>query len=141
MTIEELLQQRVVERTHVDRAAALRMLQQARQYLDNAAATNISVNLAYHGAYLAAFEAIRAHMAAAGVRESSGPGGHFKLGQYALDQLDVEDKRRVAAFDEVRQLRNQIQYQAMSADRGDLDEAIEVATVIVEAVARDLDAM
>ena len=94
---------------------------------------------AFTALYDAIRKAISAHLRARGYRVGRGPGAHQKTGEYAqaaLDHLDIS--AHLDEFDALRDLRNQSEYEALSVEIGEVREALEHASVIVEAIAGDL---
>jgi HEPN domain len=95
--------------------------------------------LAFTALYDAIRKAVAAHMRSRGYRVTRGPGAHAKTGEYALAALDHLDiGSHLDEFDTLRDLRNQSEYEALSVDLEDVREALEQATAIVHAIARDL---
>lgn len=96
-------------------------------------------SLAFTALYDAMRKAITAHMRSRGYRVTRGPGAHMKAGEYALAALDLLDiGSHLDEFDAVRDLRNQSEYEAHQVDLEEVREALEHASAIVEAIARDL---
>lgn len=95
--------------------------------------------LAFTALYDAMRKAIVAHMRSRGYRVTRGPGAHAKTGEYALAALDHLDiGAHLDEFDALRDLRNQSEYEALQVDVEEVREALEHASVIVEAIADDL---
>jgi hypothetical protein len=121
------------ETAQVELDVARRHIASAEKIMDDDA------TLAFTALYDAIRKAIAAHMRSRGYRVASGPGAHTKTGEYALaalDHLDIE--AHLDEFDTLRDLRNQSEYEALSVDVDNVRQAIEHATAIVDAVARDL---
>lgn len=95
--------------------------------------------LAFTALYDAMRKAITAHMRSRGYRVTRGPGAHAKTGEYslaALDHLDIGP--HLDEFDALRDLRNQSEYEALHVDVEEVREALEHASVIVEAIAGNI---
>lgn len=76
-----------------------------------------------------------------GYRVGRGKGHHARTGRYAMAALDdVAVEEHLDAFDELRQLRHQSEYDALVLDAGDVADALARADAIIAAVARDLGA-
>lgn len=76
-----------------------------------------------------------------GYRVGKGKGRHARTGQYAMAALDdVAVEEHLDAFDELRQLRNQSEYDALLVDANDVADALARADAIIAAVAKDLGA-
>ncbi len=121
------------ETAQVELDVARRHIASAEKIMDD------DPTLAFTALYDAIRKAIAAHMRSRGYRVTRGPGAHAKTGEYALaalDHLDIE--AHLDEFDTLRDLRNQSEYEALSVGVEDVREAVEHATAIVDAVARDL---
>jgi len=138
--VEELVPAGVIRRTENDDATARAELATARSHLESAAAVAGSdPNAAFQLAYDATRKSIVAHMRAKGFRVGSGTGGHVKTGRYAAAALDDPAlARHIVAFDDMRTVRNQSEYDALLLDERDALDALEHAHAIVAAVERDL---
>jgi YD repeat-containing protein len=138
--LEKLLQDRVVRRVDPDGPTARVELSTARAHLETAATVaSTDPNGAFQLAYDAARKAIAAHMRANGYRVGSGASAHVKTGQYAGAALDAEALApHLDAFDDLRALRNQSEYDALLLDEADARDALDHARAIVDAVERDL---
>jgi hypothetical protein len=136
-----LLDDNVIERVEPDREGASQELATARLHLQSAAslAENDPV-AAFAIGYEAMRKAIAAHMRCDGFRVKPGRGHHHRTGRYALAALEGQDAQaHVEAFDELRLLRNQSQYEGLAVERDDIDELLHHARGLVTAVATDLD--
>lgn len=121
------------ETAQVELDVARRHIASAEKIMDD------DPTLAFTALYDAIRKAIAAHMRSRGYRVARGPGAHAKTGEYALaalDHLDIE--AHLDEFDTLRDLRNQSEYEALSMGVDDVREAVEHATAVVDAVARDL---
>jgi hypothetical protein len=95
--------------------------------------------LAFAALYDAMRKAITAHMRASGYRVTRGPGAHAKTGEYAVAALDhLSIGSHLDEFDALRDLRNQSEYEALHVDVAEVREALEHASVIVQAIAGDI---
>lgn len=138
--VQQLVGAGVIRRTRPDEASARIELRTARTHLESADTLSESdPNAAFQLAYDGARKAIAAHMRANGYRVGSGQGAHAKTGQYASAALHDETlEPHLDAFDDLRALRNQSEYDALVLDDGDVRDALDHARAIVEAVERDL---
>ena len=87
-------------------------------------------------------EAVQLHvedMRARGYRLPRGAGHHVRTGSYARAALDgAPIDEHLDAFDELRQLRNQGEYDALLLDAGDVAEVLAHADAIIHAIERSL---
>ncbi len=120
-----------------DPVTALEEIATARRHIAAAAAiAELDPTLAFTGLYDAMRKAIQAHMRANGYRVSKGAGAHRKTGEYALAALDALNiGPHLDEFDALRQLRNQSEYEALFVQSNDVQQALEHAQAIVDAVA------
>lgn len=140
--LDQLVAAGVIERVAADPETARVELEQARLHVESAAEIADRDPV---GAFAIGYDAIRkalsAHMRDRGYRVGRGKGHHARTGSYALAALDdprVEE--HLEAFDELRQLRNQSEYDALLLDATDVADALVRADTIIAAVAKDLDA-
>ncbi len=135
--VQRLLTERKITRVEPDPVTALEEIATARRHIAAAAAiAELDPTLAFTGLYDAMRKAIQAHMRANGYRVSKGAGGHRKTGEYALAALDALDiGPHLDEFDALRQLRNQSEYEALFVQSNDVQQALEHAQAIVDAVA------
>lgn len=138
--VSALLASGAIERVEPDPVAARRELAVARQHVESAASiADSDATAAFAIGYDAIRKAISAHMRARGYRVAKGAGHHRRVGGYANAALDDEAAREhLAAFDELRQLRNQSQYDGIAVERAEVDELLVHARAIVAAVGQDL---
>ena len=138
--IAALLAQRVVERVKVDVEAARRNLVAANAHLRAAeAVASDDPTGAFVLAYDAMRKAISAHMRANGLRVTSRPGAHERTGRYARAALDAcEIDGHLAAFDDLRRVRNKTEYDALIVTEATAADAVVHSRAIVDAVERDL---
>lgn len=138
--VERLVAEGVVRRCEPDPGTARAELTAARVHLESAATLAESdPNGAFQLAYDGTRKAIGAHMRACGLRVGSGAGAHVKTGRYAQAALDDPALApHVAAFDDLRAVRNQSEYDALLLDEADALEALAHAHAIVDALGRDL---
>lgn len=139
--VQRLLRDGVIRHVAADEQTARTELATARTHLESAETLSGSdPNAAFQLAYDGARKAIAAHMRASGYRIGSGQGAHAKTGQYASVALDDEGlEPHLDAFDDLRSLRNQSQYDAVVLAEGDVEDALDHARAIVEAVENDLE--
>jgi hypothetical protein len=129
LTAEEvaaLLAEGVVEQVKTDIAAARRNLLAAHAHLRTAETAAFDDST---GAFVLAYDAMRkaivAHMSANGFRVTGRPGAHERTGRYARAALaghDVEE--HVAAFDDLRRLRNKTEYNAVVVTEAAVVDAV-----------------
>ena len=138
--LERLVGERAIRRCEPDPANARLELATARKHLETAiGAAESDPNGAFQLIYDGTRKALNAHMRAYGYRVGSGPGAHVKTGRYAAAVLDDPALApHVAAFDDLRSLRNQSEYDALQLDEADVHDALSHANAIVAAVERDL---
>ena len=138
--VEELVAAGVIRLTEIDEATARVELATVRSHLESAAAVARSdPNAAFQLAYDATRKSIVAHMRAKGFRAGSGAGRHVKTGRYAAAALDDPAlARHIVAFDDMRTVRNQSEYDALLLDERDAHDALEHAHAIIAAVEADL---
>ncbi len=136
-----LLAEKAIERVETDRETARQELDGAKRHLESAASiADADPTAAFAVSYDAMRKAISAHMRASGYRVKKGPGHHQRTGRYALaalDDLHVED--HIEAFDSLRQLRNQSEYDALMVEPDEVEEILEHARALVGAVSAALD--
>lgn len=138
--VAALLAQGVVERVKVDVKAARRNLLAANAHLHAAeTVTAVDPTGAFALAYDATRKAISAHMSTNGLRVTSRPGAHERIGRYAraaLDSHEIDD--HLVVFDDLRRLRNKTEYDALIVTGATAADAILHARAIVGAVEREL---
>ena len=140
--LERLVADGVIERVAADPETASTDLEQARLHVESAAEIADRDPV---GAFAIGYDAIRkalsAHMRHRGYRVGKGKGHHARTGRCAIAALDdAAIEEHVDAFDELRQLRNQSEYDALVVDANDVADALARADAIIAAVARDLGA-
>jgi HEPN domain len=138
--LDELVSEGAIERVAADSETARVELGQARLHVESAAGIAERDPVA---AFALAYDAMRktfsAHMRHRGYRVTRGPGHHVRTGKYALAALDDERvEEHLEAFDELRQLRNQSEYDAVLLDTDDVTDALARAEAIIDAVGKDL---
>ena len=138
--VEALVAEGVVVRIPVDLDEARRELATASTHLRGAeAAASVDPTGAFTLAYDAARKALVAHMRANGLRVRPRFGAHVQTGRYgraALMNRGVDE--HVTAFVDMRQVRNDTEYEAEIVAASDAAEALVHAHAIVAAVERDL---
>ena len=135
-----LLAEGAIERVKEDRKAADLNLGSAESHLRSAEAVAADDS---EGAFVLAYDAMRkailAHMQANGFRVSARPGAHYRTGLYAPSALDERGiDEHLAAFDDLRRLRNKSEYKAVRVEETDVAEAVVHARAILDAVKVDL---
>lgn len=137
-----LVSQRIVERVPADPATAGTELRVARRHVESAALVAESdPTAAFALGYDAIRKAIAAHMRARGLRVRSAAGHHRRAGRYAVAALDDREVAgHLEAFDHLRRLRNQSQYDGLEVEPHEVAELLVHARAIVDAVGDDLGA-
>ena len=138
--VRKLLAEKKLREVAPDPETAQVEIEVARRHIASAETImNADSTLAFTALYDAIRRAISAHMRARGYRVGRGPGAHQKTGEYAQAALDhIDISAHLDEFDALRDLRNQSEYEALSVEIGEVREALEHASVIVEAIAGDL---
>lgn len=138
--VRKLLAEKKLREVAPDPETARAEVEVARRHIASAETIMASDStLAFTALYDAIRKAISAHMRARGYRVTRGPGAHAKTGEYAqaaLDHLGIGG--HLDEFDTLRDLRNQSEYEALLVEVGEVREALEHASVIVAAIAREL---
>ena len=138
--LDELVAEGAIERVVPDPETARIELEQARRHIESAAQIAERDPVA---AFAICYDAIRktlsAHMRDRGYRVASGRGHHARIGRYAMAAVDDAGiEEHLDAFDELRQLRNKSEYDALLLDPRDVADALARAAAILEAVDADL---
>ncbi|WP_156759167.1 HEPN domain-containing protein [Microbacterium karelineae] len=138
--IDQMLQNRRLERVAANREHALSVIRLAEQHVRTARvlATTDDHAMAFTAAYDGARKALTAVLAREGLRVRPVGGAHRNTGIAAA--AFVEDAS-LQDFDWMRQVRNATEYpddDRPTATRQDVAEAIEAAAAIVDACARHL---
>jgi hypothetical protein len=138
--VEALLAEGVLARVPPDLEEARRELTTAERHLRGAeAAAAVDPTGAFALAYDAARKAVVAHMRASGLRVRSRFGAHYQTGRYARTALANRDiDEHVDAFVDMREVRNDTEYEGEIVTLSDAEEAMTHARAIVAAVERDL---
>lgn len=138
--VRKLLAEKKLREVAPDPETAQVEIEVARRHIASAETImNADSTLAFTALYDAIRKAISAHLRARGYRVGRGPGAHQKTGEYAQAALDhIDISAHLDEFDALRDLRNQSEYEALSVEIGEVREALEHASVIVEAIAGDL---
>lgn len=135
----ELLAEGAIE-SAADPETARVELEQARLHVESAAEiAERDPVAAFAIGYDAIRKALSAHMRSRGYRITKGKGHHARTGRYALAAIDDPRlEEHLEAFDELRQLRNQSEYDALVLAVDDVTDALARADAIINAVDRDL---
>jgi hypothetical protein len=140
--LDQLLAGGVIEQVASDPETARVELEQAQLHVESASEiADRDPVAAFALGYDAIRKALSAHMRDRGYRVGRGKSHHTRTGRYALAAIDdprVEE--HLEAFDELRQLRNQAEYDALLLDTDDVTDALARADAIIRAVGKDLDA-
>lgn len=138
--VELLVKTGVIREIAADEAATKTELAAARKHVESAAEiAETDPNGAFQLAYDAARKAAGAHMRARGYRVGSRQAAHVNTGRYLAAALDQPSLAvHIDAFDDMRSLRDQSEYDALLLDEADARDAIEHADAIVSAVENDL---
>ena len=140
--LDALIADGVIERVAADPETARVELEQARLHVESAAEiADRDPVAAFAIGYDAIRKALSAHMRDRGYRVGKGKGHHTRTGRYAMAAIDdARVEEHLDAFDELRQLRNQSEYDAVILDTSDVADALARADAIIGAITRDLDA-
>jgi HEPN domain len=140
--LDDLVLQRVIERVAADPETAQVELDQARLHVESAAEiAERDPVAAFAIGYDAIRKALSAHMRHHGYRVGKVKGHHARTGRYAMAAIDDPRlQEHLEVFDELRQLRNQSEYDAVLLDTSDVNDALARADAIIGAVSKDLDA-
>lgn len=133
MTIDEMVEQRMLESVPVDEATATDWLADAGRHLE-AAATILEIDPtgAFALSYDAARKACAALLLGSGLRARAVPGSHRAVIEAAIELIDNDDDRRaIERLDRMRRDRNRAEYGSRSFARAEVEAAIEVATSVV----------
>jgi hypothetical protein len=138
--LDRLVAEGVIELVAADPETARVELEQARLHVESAAAIAERDPVA---AFAISYDAIRkglsAHMRSRGYRVTKGKGHHARIGRYAIAAIDdARVEEHLAAFDELRQLRNQSEYDAVVLRSKDVNDALARADAIINAVDESL---
>jgi len=138
--VEALVAEDVLARVPADLEEARRELAAAEMHLQGAeAAAAVDPTGAFTLAYDAARKAVVAHMRANGLRVRSRFGAHYQTGKYAMAALTGRGvDEHVVAFVDMREVRNDTEYEGEIVLHSDSAEALSHARAIVAAVERDL---
>jgi hypothetical protein len=138
--LDELVAEGVIEPVAPDPETARIELEQARLHVESAAEiAERDPVAAFAIGYDAIRKALSAHMRSRGYRVTKGKGHHARTGRYAIAAIDdARVEEHLEAFDELRQLRNQSEYDALLLGSDDVAEALARADAIINAVDRDL---
>ncbi len=138
--LRRLRQAGAIDTVEPDASTAHQELDSARRHLVSAMLiAGDDPAAAFAVGYDAIRKAISAHLRARGYRVAKGAGYHQRTGEYAmaaLDHLGVVD--HIEAFDDLRQLRNQSEYEALMVGPEELAEMLAHARALVEAIGIDL---
>jgi hypothetical protein len=138
--VAALLAEGVIETVRADLTAASRDVRASESHLR---AAEMIASYDPTGAFALAYDAMRkavvAHMRANGYRVTSRPGAHQRTGRYARAALGGHAiDEHLAAFDDLRQVRNKTEYDALIVAEATAADAVRHARAIVEAVERAL---
>jgi hypothetical protein len=138
--LDELIAEGAIEAVAADPETARIELAQARLHVESAAEiAERDPVAAFAIGYDAIRKALSAHMRSRGYRVTKGKGHHARTGRYAHAAIDDPRlEEHLEAFDELRQLRNQSEYDALLLDRDDVTDALACADAIINAVDKDL---
>lgn len=138
--LDGLVAEGVIEAVAPDAETAQTELDQARRHVESAASIGERDPVAAFAiGYDAMRKALSAHMRSRGYRIAKGKGHHARTGRYASAAIDTAGiEEHLEAFDDLRQLRNQSEYDALVLDAGDVTDLLAHAEAIIEAVGDDL---
>ena len=138
--LDVLIGEGMIERVEPDPDTARQELRAARSHVESAV---LIAGRDPTGAFAMAYDAMRkalsAHMRATGYRATTGRGHHYRTGRYALVALHGRGvEGHVEAFDDLRQLRNQSQYDALVVEPDDVTDILAHAGALVAAIEVEL---
>ena len=138
--VNALVDEGVVARVEADVDESRAELAAAKAHLLGAkAASQADPTGAFILAYDAARKAVVAHMRANGLRVRPRFGAHYQTGSYARATLTgLVAEEHLTAFVDMREVRNDTEYEADVVGGRDAAEALVHARAIVDAVERDL---
>ena len=138
--LDELVAEGVIERVAADPETARVELDQAHLHVGTAAGiAERDPVAAFAIGYDAIRKALSAHMRAHGYRVTRGKGHHARTGRYAVAAIDDPTlEEHLVAFDELRQMRNQSEYDALLLETHDVVDALARADAIIRAVDKDI---
>jgi hypothetical protein len=139
--VDALVAEGVLVRVPPDLEEARRELATAETHLQGAeAAAGVDPTGAFTLAYDAARKAVVAHMRVRGLRVRSRFGAHYQTGRYASASLMTSGiDEHVVAFVNMRQVRNDTEYEGEIVADSDSAEALSHARAIVAMVKGDLE--
>lgn len=138
--VDALVAEGLLARIPPDLKEARRELATAEMHLQGAeAAAGVDPTGAFTLAYDAARKAVVAHMRAQGLRVRTRFGAHYLTGRYASASLMTRGiEEHVEAFVDMREVRNDTEYEGEIVAVSDSEEALSHARAIVAIVKRDL---
>lgn len=139
--LDELVAEGVIEPVAADPETARIELEQAQLHVESAAEiADRDPVAAFALGYDAIRKALSAHMRSRGYRVAGkGKGHHARVGRYALAAIDDPRlQQHLEAFDELRQLRNQSEYDALLLEPDDVTDSLAHADAIITAVGNEL---
>lgn len=138
--LDDLVAEGAIERVAEDPETARIELDQARLHAETAAEiADRDPVAAFAIGYDAVRKALSAHMRHRGYRVTRGPGHHARTGRYAIAAIDDPTLvEHLDAFDELRQMRNQSEYDAVILGTDDVTDALEHAGAIISAVDNEI---
>jgi len=138
--LDDLVAEGAIERVATDPETARIELDQARLHAETAAEiADRDPVAAFAIGYDAVRKALSAHMRHRGYRVTRGAGHHARTGRYAVAAIDdplLAD--HLDAFDELRQVRNQSEYDALILGADDVTDALDHANAIINAVDKEI---
>ena len=138
--LDDLVAEGAIERVTPDPETARVEFDQARLHVETAATiAGRDPVAAFAIGYDAVRKALSAHMRQRGYRLTRGAGHHARTGRYAIAAIDdptLED--HLDAFDELRQIRNQSEYDALLLDTDEVTDALDHADAIITAVGNEI---
>ena len=138
--LDDLVAEGAIERVTPDPETARVEFDQARLHAETAATiAGRDPVAAFAIGYDAVRKALSAHMRQRGYRLTRGAGHHARTGRYAIAAIDdptLED--HLDAFDELRQIRNQSEYDALLLDTDEVTDALDHADAIITAVGNEI---
>lgn len=134
----ELIAERRLERVPVDSRRANALLIEAARHVESATAL---ADRDREGSYSLAYDAVRkaivAHMTAHGIRQTSAPGAHAAVVEYAEWELaGAIEAGALGELDRMRTTRNASEYSVRSIGAQELEHDIEIARQVVQSMGR-----
>lgn len=137
--VDALLARKAIRRVAVQLQRARKLMERARKELATAAKiVDLSEDIAYKTAYDAVFGATLALMAVHGYRLGNAEQRKAAV-EFCRAALPAGLDAVLAAYDKMRQRRNDLAYDLATVSRTDAEEAMKQAGLLIEAIAKQVD--